>query len=145
VVEVRDRLRLGAGAVDLGVDEQLRRRLAVALDHLSVEVDDEQPVGVEERADVVRLLDEEGVASGQAGADMAAVVEDVLGDEEPAAGGDVAAQGLFGDACGWDGRHGLTFAAQRAMINGLSIIPIYRIYVTTSASMSTCGEGTVPP
>jgi hypothetical protein len=85
-VGMQDRLHIRPGAQDLQVNGQLAGRLAVAFQHVAVVVDDQHGVrahlGARGRTD----LDHKRIASGNAGRDVAAVVKNALGLEQPGGG-----------------------------------------------------------
>jgi hypothetical protein len=76
-VAMADGLDVGARPIDAEMDGGLGRRQAVAVEQLAVEIDHQHLVGGDAGAAGVARQDENAIGAGNAGADMAAVVEQV--------------------------------------------------------------------
>jgi len=86
-----------ARPIDAEMDRRLGRRQAVAVEHLAVEVDHQHLVGGDAGAAGVARQDEHAIGAGDAGADMAAVVEQLSHHHHAVAIGELLAQRGFRD------------------------------------------------
>ena len=72
---VADRLNVVPRPIDAGMDLRLRRAGLVAVEHLAVEIDDQNVVGGDAGAACVARRDQKTIGAGQPRADMAAVIK----------------------------------------------------------------------
>src|SRR5450631_2391114 len=97
VMEMRDRVHIGARAKNLAVQIDFRRRLHAGrtFNNLAVEIADQQIAGRDRRPALLERLDEQRLASGQPGADMTAVAQNAEIVEQQCRGGDLKPERLF--------------------------------------------------